>query len=325
GGGAGVAPGRAPAAPPELPAATAEPAPTVVPVATPPAQALILDDAAGLYRVPGGAEVAIDRDRQAGELRPDGVLVGHPVVGAPNWTKVVPLPDGGIVAFSSYDTKSAVDRSGRPDVAGLEYRLVVTGPDGRARIQRDIRRRNEQVTLLTADATTAYLWRPSGLFAHDLATGTERAVVKEPMINLGKVFGGLRHSDLSAGRLAMASTDDECLPLVVDVATGRPVSRIPLGRSDCFALNRMRLSPDGTMLAVAYQYKSTSKTPPAAVALIRVSDGAVVARRDRIGMVDGVSLAVSLAWQDDRTLRGAEYPVAAGGVSEVNGFTLTAR
>jgi hypothetical protein len=330
GGGAGMAMWRGAASPiaPAAPAArvpSITPAPSITPVPVSQAQPLILDDAFGVYRVPGGPEMELGGDRRAGELQADGSLFGYPVVGSRGWEKVVRLPDGGIVAFGSHDTMPGVERTDGPDVIGLEYRLVVTGADGRVRIQRDLRRKDEPVMLLTADATTAYLWRPEGLIAHDLDTGTEQVVVKRTAVGIGRVFGELRHSDLSAGRLAVASVKTECLPRVFDLATGRLTAEVRLDRSTCIAVNRMRLSPDGSTLAVAYQYKSTGKRIPAAVALIRLSDGAVLDRQERIGMVDGVSLAVSLAWQDDRTLRGAEYPVAAGGVSEVNGFILTAR
>ncbi|GIF35958.1 hypothetical protein [Actinoplanes xinjiangensis] len=333
GAGVGVASQRQQAAPALPPAATDPPAAAVpsvgpsapsnpAPPAREPAQHLILRDAAGTYRTEGQA-VELGIGSRVGELRPDWTLVTHRVVGSRNWERLVVLPDGSRVAFGSHDTEPGTRRTDGPDVSGLEYRLVVTGRDGAVRLQRDVRRHDEPVMLLTATATTAYLWRPAGLVSHDLETGTERTVVRKASAGLGEVFGSLRFADLSGGRLVVSRMTDECVPRVYDVATGRLVAELPLTGAGCVAVTDMRLSPDGATLGVVYEH-SGATGPQTRAVLIRVAD-----RRELIGSEDllvdraKTSPAISVAWEDDHTLRGAIYPVGAAGVSGVDAFSLT--
>ncbi|GAA4970401.1 hypothetical protein [Actinoplanes utahensis] len=328
---AGAAAWRRPTAPVVTPAATgparsAEPSPSTAPTRRDPAQPLILDAAAGSYRGSDGRTVVLGGDKRIGELLPGGELRGHPVAGSRNWEKaVVVLPDGSLVAFGSHDTTPGVERTDGPNVSGLEYRLVGVDSDGTVSVQRNIRRKGEPVTLVTSTATTAYLWRPAGLAEHDLATGAERIVVKKAALGFEQVFGSLRMSDLAGDRLVVAGMNDECKPSVYDIATSRRVAALSLHGSKCVAVNAMRLSPDGSKLAVAYQHEDASAGLLSSVAVIRVADGTVITRRPEPEMgTTQASWATSLAWADEQTVRAASYLVGAEETSEVTAFTMTA-
>ncbi|WP_433791577.1 hypothetical protein [Actinoplanes sp. CA-252034] len=317
--------------PPPLPAAaTGAPSTGVSPTTTPalvrPAQPLILDDAVGTYRLPGGGTVELGGDKRIGELLPDGRLAGHTVVGSRHWERLVVLPDGSQVAFGAHDLRPGEKRPDGPDVTGLEYRLVVTGPDGAIRVQRDLRRPGEPVTLVTADDTTAYLWRAAGLVRHDLATGEEQIVVSGNRLGLGQVFGDLRLADMRGPLLAVATLKGECTPLVYDVPSGRPIAKLSLAGTRCIAVSDLRLSPSSTpekaVLAVAYDREGADHLLESRVALIEVLTGRRIAEYEVEQAATKSSPGISIAWQDERTLRGAWYPVAPDGVGEVNGFTV---
>ncbi|MFC4068149.1 hypothetical protein [Actinoplanes subglobosus] len=332
--GAAVGGGQWRQPPSPLPAAgTSAPAPGVsasaVPVVAKPAQPLILDDGVGTYRVPGGGTIELGGGKRIGELLPDGTITGHEVVGSRNWERLVLLPDGAQVAFGSHDLTPGRERTDGPNVTGLEFRLVVTGPDGRIRVQRDVRRQGESVALVTAHGTTAYLWRPAGLVMHDLATGREETVVGGTRLGLTPVFGDLRLSDMQGGWLAVTRMQDECVPRVHDVSTGRLVAELPLTGSGCVAVSDLRLSPSGTperaVLAVAYQREGAGGRLESRVALIEVVTGRRLAEFEVEPGSPKTALGISLAWQDEHTLRGASYPVAPEGIGEVNGFTVNAK
>jgi hypothetical protein len=320
--------------PPPLPAAaTSAPALAVSPSTTPavaqPVQPLILDDAVGAYRAPAGGTVELGGDSRIGELLPDGTIVAHEVVGSRGWERLVVLPDGSQVAFGSHDLKPGDDRPDGPNVTGLEYRLVVTGPDGRIRVQRDLRRQGEPVILVAAHETSAYLWRPAGLVMHDLATGKEQLVVSGIRLGLGKVFGELRLTDMQGSWLAVTRMQDECVPRVFDVTTGRLIAKLSLAGTRCLAVSDLRLSPISTperaVLAVAYDLETADHLLESRVALIEVATGRRLADHEVASVATKSSPGISLAWQDERTLRGASYPVDPAGVGEVNGFTLNAK
>ncbi|MBW6436135.1 hypothetical protein KZ829_20565 [Actinoplanes hulinensis] len=292
------------------------------PGAEPPGQHLLLPAAAGDYRGSGGTTVRLGGETAVGELLPDGNLIGHPVVGARNWERVVVLPSGGVVAFGSHDTQPGTKREDGPNVPGLEYRLVGTDPDGRVRVQRNVRKKGEPVMLLTAREDVAYLWRPAGLFMHSMATGHEELIAGRPAFGLGQVYGDLRHSDMSGGWVAVSRMRDECVPRVYDITGVDLVAEIPLTASGCIAVTDMRLSPDSRTLAVAYDRDTGAGLRPV-VALIRVTDGKVLKEQELADVSGKTSPMISIAWPDSRTLRGAVYPVGAAGVSEVTGFTVT--
>jgi hypothetical protein len=333
--GAGVGVGLLRQPEPALPpAATGEPvigavpsvAPTTGPDTVPPArgpvQHLVLRDAAGTYAAPGGEPAEVGGEIRLAEVLPDGTLVTHDVVGSRNWERLVVLADGSLVALGSHDTRPGAKRTDGPDVTGVEYRLVVTHPDGKVRIQRDVRKQGEPVVLVTATATTAYLWRPAGLVSHDLVTGKEKTLVRRASVQLGAA-DSLRFIDLSGNRLAIARLRDECVPRVYDVTTGRLVAEVPLTGSGCVAVTDMRLSPDSATLAVVYD--RTGENGLESVAdQIRIADGKVL--NGQLDLAQGFGKtppAISVAWENDKTLRGAVYPVGAAGVSGMNLFSMT--
>ncbi|BEL12051.1 hypothetical protein Q0Z83_102420 [Actinoplanes sichuanensis] len=332
--GAGVGAGQWRQPPPPLPAAaTSAPAPVVSPTTAPavaqPVQPLILDDAVGTYRAPGGGTVELGGDSRIGELLPDGTITTHEVVGSAGWERLIVLPDGSQVAFGSHDLKPGDKRVDGPNVTDLEYRLVVTGPDGKVRVQRDVRRMGESVILVAATETTAYLWRPAGLVLHDLATGKEELVVGGVRLGLGKVFGDLRLTDMQGGWLAVARMQDECVPRVYDVTTGRLIAKLSLTGSRCIAVSDIRLAPISTpesaLVAVAYQRESADHLLETRVALIEVVTGRRLTDYEVPPASPKAALGISLAWQDGDTLRGAAYPVAPEGTGEMNGFTVNAK
>lgn len=302
--------------------APSQPAPSqAAPAAKDPAQHLVLDDGIGTYRVPDGKPVTLGGEKALGELLPDGGLRALPVVGATTWEKAVVLPDGGLVVLANHDIMPEVKRDDGPGAGNLEYRLMRVNPAGEVTSYRNIRREGESVTLVAATATTAHLWRRSGLTKYDLATNNEYLVVDLASAGLGAA-GGVRHLDVSSNRLAVADTADECAPRVYDIATLRKLADRSL--KGCLAVNRMRLSPDGSTLAVTYQTDGSGNQPPSLAALIRVADGKVLAQRELPGdRSTEYSTMTSIAWQDDRTLRIADYPVAAPGTAEIAVFTLT--
>ncbi|MEV0900223.1 hypothetical protein [Actinoplanes sp. NPDC049802] len=302
------------------PAGSTGPERTTGPGAGPPGQHLILRAAAGDYRGTGGTAVKLGGETAIGELLPDGEVIGHRVVGARNWEQLVLLPDGGAVAFGSHDTEPGIERTDGPNVSGLEYRLVVTDPDGRIEVQRNVRKQGEPAMLVAARKDTAYLWRPAGLVMHDIPTGKERLVAAKSAVGLSQVFGDLRYTDMSGAWLAVSRMRDECVPRVYDITGVRLAAEIPL--TGCTAVTDMRLSPDSATLAVAYD-EDTGSGLRAVLALIRVTDGKVLKQQELSGADGKTSPMVSIAWSDSRTLRGAVYPVGAAGVSEVTGFTAT--
>ncbi|GIE27053.1 hypothetical protein Ait01nite_000980 [Actinoplanes italicus] len=322
---------RAEPAPP--PAATGEPvvavpsvAPSTGPASSPaakgPVQHLVLRDADGTYEAPSGKRFEIGGETRLAEILPDGTLVTHDVVGSRNWERLVVLADGSLVALGSHDTRPGTKRTDGPDVTGVEYRLVVTRPDGKVRIQRDVRRQGEPVVLVTATATTAYLWRPAGLVSHNLTTGKERIVVRSAAVQVGDA-DQIRFIDLSGNRLAIARMRDECVPRVYDVTTGRLVAEIPLTASGCIALSDMRVSPDGATLAVVYD-RNGEKGLDSAADQIRISDGKVLNGTFMLNQgFEKIPPAITAAWENDKTLRLAVYPVGASGVSLMNLFSMT--
>ncbi|GAA4596850.1 hypothetical protein BJY16_002156 [Actinoplanes octamycinicus] len=318
--GAGVTVWRAPAPPATSTAATGQ----VVAPRSQPAQRLLLDGAAGSYRA-GGSAVTLGGRERVGELAPDGRLITHDVVGADGWDRVVGLPGGGLVALGAHDTMPGTDREDGVDVAGLEINLVVVGADGKVGLKRDVRRTGEAVSLLTATGTTAFLWRPAGLVAHDLGSGRERVLLSPSALGVGNLFdGAVQAADLAGDRLVLARERDSCKPRVFDTAARAAVVSLPLPGSTCRRVTALRLSPDGTVLAAAYE--SSAAERGIRIALIRVADGTVMSDRAVAGTERAAQAKtgpqVIIAWLDDRTLRAVPVPSGAG-THDVRALALT--
>ncbi|WP_430783694.1 hypothetical protein [Actinoplanes sp. G11-F43] len=265
-------------------------------------QRLFLDGAARPARLTGESGMA--------EIIGSGTLTIHDVTGTERWDRVVGLPDGTMVAAGGFGDRAVLGRAAPLPADQVEYRLVVTEPDGRPRLERDVRRAGETVSLLTATASTAYLWRPSGLVAHDLATGSERPVVSAKALGLAKVPAGA--ADLTGDRLALARGGDGCVVRILDGPAATPAAELPV-TGDCERITRIRLSPDGRMVAVVHQ----GATAIPGVTVFRIGDGAVLARSAAVvldpatGALAGRPAAeeqlVAIAWWGERWVRGVSY------------------
>ena len=319
--GVGVALRRSPAPPPHLPQPAAS-----VPVPEP-AQPLLLTGALGTYRSAGAPAVRLGAGQQVGELLPDGRIRGHAVAGADGWDRSVGLADGRIVALGPVDTRPGVEREDGAGTAGLKINLVVTGRSGAVQVQRDVRRRGEPVSLLTATGTTAYLWRPAGLVAHDLAGGTERVLVSRRAFGVtGTLDGSIAAADLAGNRLVFSRASDPCAPSVLDVGSGATTGSLRLSMVDCAGVSALRLSPDGATVAVVY--RTSDMDSAARLALVRTTGSVVLNDSEVTGTAPAAvpkhhkQVIVDLAWRDERTLRAVVVPIAAG-TQELQPFTLT--
>lgn len=278
----------------------AEPAPP--PAAVPDvavAQRLMLDGAAGSYTGAGGATVSLGEEDAVGELLPDGRLVAHRVVGADAWNHVVGTPDGRVVAIGPRNLVRGVPMA-------LRDQLVVVGPTGSTEVIREAGQAGAPLTLVGATSTTAYLWRRTGLVAHDLSTGNELALV--PADRVGTIVA----ADVAGDRLAAVPRSSRCRPTVLDTSTNDVVAWTDLSPLRCDRVLGLRLSPDARSLAVAYQADDGHR-----VVIVSLDGGKVQADQEI-----PTAPRVALAWQDDRTLRVATF--AAGPAQQVRAFTITA-
>lgn len=313
-------PSPSPAPPPVAAAATSA-------AAAEPAQRLLLRGASGSYRSASAAVLRLGGAANVGEIRADGRLLRHAVVGADGWDRSVGLADGRIVALGPRDTMPGVERPDGVDVTGLKINLVVTGPGGAIRTERDVRRTGEPVALLTADTTTAYLWRPTGLVAHDLATGAERLLVSRKALGVpGILDGSIEAADLVGGRLVTSRTSTPCEVSVLDTGPDTIVAGLQLPGSNCRAVTGLQLSPAATTVAITYQVPDF--TAGYRIALVRIRDGATLVDRAITGTARAASakheqVLVDVAWQDDRTLRGVVVPIGPG-THDLTPFTINA-
>ncbi|WP_433380577.1 hypothetical protein ACQPZX_15555 [Actinoplanes sp. CA-142083] len=297
---------------PALPPATGLPSPS----AEVPAQRLMLDGANGVYESGPGLTVDLSGTTRVGELVPGDEILPHWVDGADGWDRFVGLDDGRIVALGAHDLMPGTPRSDGVDVEGLQINLVVTAADGAVQLKRDVRRKGEAVSMLTADSTAAYLWRPAGLVEHDLGSGRERVLV--PHKALG---GGIRAADLVGNRLVLVRDSAPCTPVLFDTILGQQIDQFPLPTLSCAWVGAVRLSPDGERVALTYG--KSDRAQGERVTGIRFSDRAILVDQwiaSRGGKVD--QPLVSFAWQDATTLRGAVVPVGPG-TSKITPFLIT--
>lgn len=274
------------------------------------AQRLLLDGAHGRYTANDGSVVRLSNDTRVGELMPDGRVVTHDVVGAGGWDKVVGLPDGRLVVLGTTDLMPGVTRKDGAGVEGVAINLQVISSDGTVLLTRDVRKVGQPVSILTATATTAYLWRPSGLIAHDLASGIERIALPAGTIGASPADGSLEAADLVGDRLALLKEADSCHPAILDFESGALISRASLAAIGCGRATGARLSPNGQTLAVTYSRPTSpgSANNQTRIALVRVTDGEIL--RDQSAQPDQHAAAghsdlpfVVMAWQDNHTLR----------------------
>ncbi|MEV4134444.1 hypothetical protein AB0J72_20025 [Dactylosporangium sp. NPDC049742] len=239
-----------------------------------------------------GGQVTVPQVRALYELGADRQLDGTPVPEIIDDVRAwVPLDDGRSVVLGGKNLKPGVSREDGPDVSDFAIRLLVLDAGGQVGLQREVRVQGQDVELLGATATTAYLYRtPGRIMAHDLATGAEHRLT-----GLEPVPSWETHSLTVQGGLLLAAPHASCGLRAVALDTGKQLFATYL---PCAATRVMRLSPDGRTLAVALS------DPAGVVTLFRidVATGKVgttpVTRGERSGVL-GVGWAggtVRVAW-----------------------------
>ncbi|WP_305787606.1 hypothetical protein [Symbioplanes lichenis] len=166
--------------------------------------------------------------------------------------QVSALPDGGVVLLGP------VPRGSGPE-------LVVAGPDGQVRLRRDLHANGKKVTLTAASETTAFFQRGDSLFAHELATGAERRILKT---STGGTMAAA--ADAIGRRPAQDYVFDLC-GIEVASSTGNAYLLAASLRRDadgCTKILALRWSPDGSKLAVAEENDRGRR-----VVVLRVADG----------------------------------------------------
>lgn len=269
-------------------------------------------------------------------MRPDGKIIVHRF-GADARNSIdgfVPLPDGRFVVLRTVNVGS---RTG-PDPAHPDG---VSNPDIRTRLQildskekvkrsHEVRRAGESVQLLAATADYAYLGRPQGVVRHDFATGRETLILSAGILGADLSAAGpdLRVS-LEGNRLAVAKGDLR-KPQTVDVfdlSTATRIVSYPLtGVAATFA-GPLRVSPDGTRVAVLYRTARDSRLAVLDLATqALVLDQTLADPRDpyaALGRFEVDEHIRGVAWSDDRTLRiaWAQLPPGAHGKHIFNKIT----
>ncbi|HEX6684525.1 MAG TPA: hypothetical protein VF062_17105 [Candidatus Limnocylindrales bacterium] len=223
------------------PVATSQSAP---PISVPPSQRLLL--ARNGFLQPSSPSNSV------GEVMPDGTVVFRPLSEVDIADRVVALPDGRLVVLGTVDlTPGVIEQPDGPYNPAVGIMLVRQRDDGSVELSRNIRVMGEHVELLGATDRVAYLLRPAGLAAHDLATGDERLVMPTGKLPPGPPTG--RAVDVAGDRIALA--DAACRVHLFALGTGTPVTTIgpPPG---CTAPGEVRLSPDGRLAAFSYSIGS---------------------------------------------------------------------
>ncbi|MGK5682713.1 hypothetical protein [Actinoplanes sp. URMC 104] len=281
----------------------------------PATQRLLLSHADGRYVLAQGhgETVVLNAAEQVGELGPDDRLVTHPVRSGARYEKTVGLPDGRLVSLGPRDNTDGV-------LVTDDAMLLTVDTPGGATLQRDVRRAGEPVSLLSADATTAYLWRPEGIAAYDLASGLERLVMSSDSLELpaDDPAAAVDAADLLGDRLVIAGENRSCRPLLLNLPALQALRFLPLTELGCRWVEGLRLSPSTGRVAVTYRVKPGALR----VAVLSTEDGAVLADRE-VATLDGkvLDVTVDVAWQDERTVRGVVVPRSAG-VQILRSFTI---
>jgi hypothetical protein len=282
-----------PTSAPVTPSASASPAPV-----TTVAQRLFLHMAGGKYRSARTDRAKLGNGAGIGELTPDGRIVVHREVGADYWDWVVGLPDGRIVTFGPEDL-TASPRADGPGVTGLAQNLLVISPKGKVLKSWNVRKQGKQTGLLGADSRNAYLFRKSGFYTFNLKTGTERLVLTAEAMGIDPMTLGLG-GEARDDRLVFARTAGDCYLHLADLRTGKVRDLGGVQARNCQAVELVRLSPDGTTVAVAIE---------GLIKIIRLSDGAELKAEMIAGGYDRAgTISYDFAWQDDRTLRVVRVP-----------------
>nr|WP_221374571.1 hypothetical protein [Actinoplanes polyasparticus] len=277
-------------------------------------QRLLLSGADGQYVAAQGdpSPARLTGDLRIGELSVDDHLLTHAVEGGGDYDRSIGLPDGRLVSLGPRGTAVGGD-------SGLEMLLTIQAP-GRGTQQRNVRQEGQPVSLAAADATTAYLWRPYGLYAHDLSGGLERLVISSAMLDLpdDNPAGALDAADVTGDRLLIAASSRSCRPLLMSIAPPQGLRFLPLTSLGCRRVTGLRLSPSTGRVAVSYQKSGGAVR----VAVLSTENGAVLADREVVAAGGKGTQTVDLAWTDERIVRGVAVPVGGTGPHELRQFTI---
>ncbi|MET8911825.1 hypothetical protein ABZW14_29310, partial [Micromonospora sp. NPDC004551] len=291
-----------PAAPLAAPSPTVPSAPPPTPA---PAQRLLLSGEGATVRPRrAGPEIGLVGG-VADELRSDGSVVRHRVPAG--WQETVALPDGRLVGLKLTDLMPGTRRTDGPDVAGLSIRLMVLGADDRVDISREVRIKGQGLKLAGADVRYAYLVRGGvGLVSHDLTTGREKTLIRVATNADGEL--PFREADVTAGRVVSVTGPADMTRCQLDVrrlADGSRLSRLTVP-GDCAP--SVRLSPDGSLVAVPYRHPN-GRNLDYRVAILETATGQLRADRPlgtaspAYGLTGGGTWGA--AWVDDDTVRVA--------------------
>ncbi|MEU4370343.1 hypothetical protein [Micromonospora chersina] len=286
------------AAPSTSPAAPDLPPPTPAP-----AQRLMLTGDGGTVRPHrAGPEIGLIGG-VADELRGDGSVLRHRVPAG--WQETVAMPDGRLVGLKLTDLMPGKRRTDGPDVAGLSIRLMVLDADDRVEISREIRIKGQGLKLAGADARYAYLVRGGvGLVAHELATGREETMIAAPAGADGEL--PFREAALAAGLVVSVTGPPDMTRCQLDVrrlAGGDRLSRLTVN-GECAP--SIRLSPDGTLVAVPYR-RPDGRDLDYRLAILDTATGQLRADQPlgtaspTYGLTGGGTWGA--AWVDDTTVR----------------------
>ncbi|MFI6328194.1 hypothetical protein ACIBBG_07870 [Micromonospora chersina] len=286
------------AAPSTSPAAPDLPPPTPAP-----AQRLMLSGDGGTVRPHrAGPEIGLVGG-VADELRGDGSVLRHRVPAG--WQETVAMPDGRLVGLKLTDLMPGKRRTDGPDVAGLSIRLMVLDADDRVEISREIRIKGQALKLAGADARYAYLVRGGvGLVAHELTTGREETMIAAPAGADGEL--PFREAALAAGLVVSVTGPPDMTRCQLDVrrlAGGDRLSRLTV---DGECAPSIRLSPDGTLVAVPYR-RPNGRNLDYRLAILDTATGQLRADQPlgtaspTYGLTGGGTWGA--AWVDDATVR----------------------
>lgn len=269
--------GRGPDGPPAAPPAAQAPAVAV------PAQRLLLGG--------GGPAISLGVGNTVAELLPDSSTRPRRLPALDGWNRILAMPDGGLVGLG-------YDKAGP--------RLVVLSPTGTVQSDRAVA--GQPVRLVAATTLVAYLWRPSGLVAHELTTGRERTVLAAAAVGALPDHLPTDRLDVVAGKLVVGGTPgNPCRLRVIDLSSGR-ASEFGLAPLDCAGIAMVRVSPDGRRVAVGYLRSAAGV--PARIAVVGLDGGtiegdAAVGPPSAAGSTAIPKQPAAIAWQDDHRVRAA--------------------
>ncbi|WP_262282940.1 hypothetical protein [Micromonospora sp. MA102] len=290
-------------APPVAAPSTSPAAPDRTPPTVEPAQRLMLSGEGGTVRPHrAGPEIGLVGG-VADELRGDGSVVRHRVPAG--WQESVALSDGRLVGLKLTDLMPGTRRRDGPDVAGLSIRLMVLSADDRVEISREVRIKGQGLKLAGADLRYAYLVRGGvGLVAHELTTGRERTLIPVPAGADDEL--PFRAADVTAGRVVSVTGPADMTRCQLDVrrlAGGSRLSRLTVA-GECAP--SVRLSPDGSLVAVPYR-RPNGRDLDYRLAILETATGQLRADQPlgtaspTYGMTGGGTWGA--AWVDDTTVR----------------------